>query len=146
MKAVLLVLALVPALFAPPLQAGGPGAGLAVTDGWVRALPPVARNSSAYLRIENSGEEADELIGARVAGVRVTEMHEMRRDADGNLSMHRRTAVTVPAGGVVSLAPGGLHLMLIDLQSPLKAGETREAVLRFRRSGEMRVVLEVRAP
>jgi copper(I)-binding protein len=32
--------------------------------------------------------------------------------------------ITVPAGGRVELKPGGLHLMLFELQRPLKEGDS----------------------
>lgn len=118
---------------------------ITVSDGWLRAMPPTARNSAGYLGIHNAGTRDDALVGARVEGARVTELHEMVRDGD-TMAMRRRTAVDVPAGGSVSFAPGGLHLMLIDLQRPLRAGETREASLFFRDAGEVRVELEVRSP
>lgn len=127
-----------------------PGAVLAapdvrVIDGWVRAMPPVAKNSAGYLVIENRGEHDDVLLGATVDGARLTELHEMV-STGATMTMRRRQDVAVRAGSSVVLAPGGLHLMLIDLQRPLVAGERREAVLRFRDAGEQRVILDVRSP
>lgn len=137
------------ALWAPPAVAAEPPAagvsGIVVSDGWIRQVPPVSRNSAGYLVVENKAAVDDLLLGASVEGARVTELHEMVRKGD-TLMMQRRTAIAVPAGGRVALAPGGLHLMLIDLQRPLQAGEKRAAVLRFRDAGEREVVLEVRAP
>lgn len=116
-----------------------------VVDGWVRAMPPVAKNSAGYLVIENHGEHDDVLLGASVDGARLTELHEMV-STGATMAMRRRQDVAVAAGSSVVLAPGGLHLMLIGLQRPLVAGEQREAVLRFRDAGEQRVILDVRAP
>lgn len=130
----LLLLAAMPAL-----------AGIVVSDGWVRAMPPGAKNSAGYLAIRNAGA-ADELLGARIDGVRVTELHEMVDAGAGTKSMQHRQAITVPANGTVMLAPGGLHLMLIDLQRPLQAGERLGGTLRFRKAGEVKVEMEVRMP
>ncbi len=140
---VCLVLCAPLAVAAEPPAAGV--SGIVVSDGWIRQVPPVSRNSAGYLVVENRGAADDMLLGASVEGVRVTELHEMVRKGD-TLMMQRRPAIAVPAGGQVALAPGGLHLMLIDLQRPLQAGEKRAAVLRFRDAGEREVVLEVRAP
>lgn len=125
---------------APPTAAG-----LTLRDGWVRAVPPVSRNSAGYIVLENRGAADDALVGARVQKVRVTELHEMVRDGE-TMTMRHRQEIPVPAGSTVALAPGGMHLMLIDLQQPLVVGERLEAVLQFRAAGERRVLLEVRAP
>lgn len=139
------------ALSAPIAIAGGdnnaaalPAAGIVVSGAWVRAVPPVSKNSAGYLVIDNRSERDDALIGARVANARVTELHEMVRDGD-SMTMRRHDEIAVPAGGKATLAPGGLHLMLIDLQRPLQVGEKLDGVLLFRHAGEMKVVLEVRA-
>lgn len=137
--------ALVGAVGAASALAGGGSSAqpaIAVTDAWVRAVPPVAKNSAGYLVIENTGGD-DVLIGASVNVARVTEMHEMVRSGDA-LTMRRKVSIPVAAGSRVVLAPGGLHLMLIGLQRPLQSGETLQGVLRFGKSGEVKVQLEVR--
>ena len=125
----------------PALAMAAPA--IEVVDGWARAMPPVAKNSAGYVVIRNTGDADDALLGAVVEGARVTELHEMVH-ADGAMAMRRRAEIAVPAGGEVRLKPGGLHLMLIDLQQPLKPGGQRRATLRFREAGEVEVTLEVR--
>ena len=61
-----------------------------------------------------------------------------------SMTMRRLPAIELPAQGTATLAPGGKHLMLIDLQRPLRAGEQREGILLFRDAGEVKVTLEVR--
>jgi copper(I)-binding protein len=131
-------------LVSAPVYAGGAAGAartISVSGAWIRAVPAVSRNSAGYLLIENAGP-ADELLGAAIAGARVTEIHEMVRSGESML-MRRRVSVPVPENGRVALAPGGLHLMLIGLQAPLKVGETRAAVLRFRDAGEVNVEMVV---
>lgn len=118
---------------------------ISVQDAWVRAVPPVSKNSAGYLVIENRGDQDDALVAVQVGKVRVTELHEMVRNGD-SMSMQRRKEIPLPAHGRAVLAPGGLHLMLIDLQQPLRLGEKLEGVLHFRHAGEVKVVLEVRSP
>lgn len=50
----------------------------------------------------------------------------------------------VPSGQVVKLAPGGLHLMLMDLTRPLEVGQTVTMELHFRRAGTVTVDAAVR--
>jgi len=51
----------------------------------------------------------------------------------------------IPAGETVSLEPGGYHIMLLDLASPLEEGSTVELTLTFENAGELVVTAEVRA-
>ena len=49
------------------------------------------------------------------------------------------------AGGSVTLAPGGLHLMLMDLKGPLKQGTRVPVTLVFEKAGKIDVELSVEA-
>ena len=51
--------------------------------------------------------------------------------------------LTIAAGQTVKLAPGGYHLMMSDLKSPLKAGEKVPVTLNFEKAGSVTVTLEV---
>lgn len=127
-------------MFATVARAESP---LVIRDAWIRAMPPTAKNSAAYLVIENPGTADDALVGASVDGAEVTELHEMAHEGHA-MTMRQRSEIVVPAGAVVELKPGGLHLMLIGLQRPLVMGETRKVLLQFRQAGEIRVELDVR--
>jgi hypothetical protein len=81
------------------------------------------------------------LLGATAAAARV-EVHEMRMEGDV-MRMREIGSLELPAGKTVTLAPGGLHLMLMDLKSPLKVGEKIPVKLRFERAGEVEVLLQV---
>jgi periplasmic copper chaperone A len=43
----------------------------------------------------------------------------------------------------VKLAPGGLHLMLLDLKGPLKQGDKLPITLEFERAGKVSLSLDV---
>lgn len=128
-------------MLASVAQAASP---LVVRDAWIRAMPPMARNSAAYLVIENRGAEDDALLGASVEGAEVTELHEMVHEGH-TMTMRQRNEIVLPAGAVVELKPGGMHLMLIGLQRPLAMGETRKVLLQFRQAGAVHVDLDVRS-
>jgi hypothetical protein len=49
----------------------------------------------------------------------------------GISSMKMVDRVPVPAGGSVAFAPGGYHLMFMDLTKALKVGDTLPATLLF---------------
>ena len=54
--------------------------------------------------------------------------------------------IAVPAGGAVELKQGGLHVMLLDLKRPLAVGDRFQLTLRFAKSGDKTVEVEVRRP
>ena len=114
-----------------------------VTDAWVAEVPPVSRVSAAYMKIENPTAVAWELVGGVSPAARVVELHEMKM-AQGLMKMAKIERVVIPAHGAVTLKPGGFHLMLIDLKSPLHAGEALTVTLHFKNGRSLEVSAIVR--
>lgn len=116
----LALLAAAPALAAP--------AGIEAQQAWSR--PAVAGATGVgYVTLVNNGK-ADALVGAESPAAAKVEMHASSM-AGGVMSMSREDRVPLPAGGKVSFAPGGRHLMLIGLKRALKTGDHVPATLRF---------------
>src|SRR5688572_25757444 len=85
-----------------------------------------------YVRIRNSGTEADRLVAVSCPCSRLTEIHSTRTG-----EMVALPALEVPVGGTVEIRPGsGLHLML-EAAGPIPAGSKVELTLRFERAGEI---------
>jgi copper(I)-binding protein len=82
--------------------------------------------SAGFGTITNNGTEADALVGASAPGVPMIEMHET---VDG--VMQQVESFPIPAGGSLTLAPGGNHLMFMGLTEPLAVGETIDITLSF---------------
>jgi copper(I)-binding protein len=119
-------------------------AAITVSGAWVRAAPDVAQATAAYLVIANAGPTADALLAVRSPGAMAVQIHETAMDASGMMGMHPVARVDVPAGGSVTLAPGGFHLMVMGLKSPLKVGDRLELDLSFDHAGSVIVQAEVR--
>lgn len=116
-----------------------------VVHPWARATPPAAKVGGGYAEIRNDGSEPDRLVSvtAEVAG-RV-EIHEMGVK-DGIMTMRPVEAgVPVPANGTAALAPGGYHLMMLELKRPLKAGESFAGTMTFEKAGTIAVTFDVQA-
>ncbi len=66
--------------------------------------------------------------------------------ADGGAIVMKQVAggVEIPAGTTVALEPGGYHVMLMELASPLRAGATFDLTLSFENAGDRTVTVEVR--
>jgi copper(I)-binding protein len=112
---------------------------------WSRATPHGAAVAGGYLVIENKGTSPDRLIGgsAEIAG-RV-EIHEM--SMQGGVMKMRPLArgLEIKGGGSAKLAPGGYHIMFVDLKRPLGQGERFKAVLQFEKAGAIEVEFAVEA-
>jgi len=119
-------------------------AGLTVAKAWARATPGGAKVGAGYLDIVNSTGADDVLLSAAapvVAGT--TEIHEMKHE-DGVMKMRALAeGLTIPAGQTVLLAPGGLHIMFLDLKAPLAAGQTFDLELTFKSAGKITVPVTV---
>ena len=107
---------------------------IAVTDVWARAVAPGQTSGAVYMTIANSGDAADRLISARVSLSSSGGLHASRT-ANGVVSMAAVDSLAIPANGRVELAPGGTHLMIMDLRVPMTAGERFFVDLKFEKSG-----------
>lgn len=109
---------------------------------WARPTLPGQMAGGGYLSISNLGTVADRLLGGSTAAAAAVEVHEMRMEGDV-MRMRELKALDLPPGKVVTLAPGGLHLMLTGLKAPLKDSDRVALKLRFERAGEIDVVFHV---
>lgn len=110
---------------------------------WTRATPPVARTAAAYLALTNEGGEADRLVGAASPIASRAEFHTTEMEGNVMRMRHLPDGVPVPAGETVELKPGGLHIMLIDLSSPVEEGKRVPLTLTFEKAGSIDVELAV---
>ncbi len=101
---------------------------LYIEDAWVRALPPVKKVTAAYLSIVNDGDTAAAVVGGRADIAGSVEIHRSS-EVDGLMRMEQLPGFAVAAGERVELAPGGIHLMLMDLSFMPQPGDTVELCL-----------------
>lgn len=113
-----------------------------VFDVWARTTVPGASVSAAYMHIKSA--KPMKLVKAESPVAGMTEIHQMSMK-DGVMSMSAVDAVDVPAGKLVDLKPGGLHVMLMQLKQPIKKGDEVPLKLTFEDAAKKTVVLEVKA-
>jgi len=135
---------LVFSLFAAPASAEEVKAGdLVITQAWSRATPGGAKIGSGYLTIENTGSVPDRLIGGSGDVAGKVEVHEMTMN-NGVMKMRSLDkGLTIEPGKTVKLAPGGYHLMLLDLKGPLKQGDKLPLTLEFEKAGNVKLSFDV---
>jgi hypothetical protein len=131
-------------LLAAPARAEEVKAGdLVITQAWARATPGGAKVGGAYLTIENKGTTADRLIGGSADVAGKVEVHEMAT-RNGVMTMRALdNGLTIEPGKTVKFAPGGYHLMMFDLKSPLKQGDKVPVTLDFEKAGKVKLSFEV---
>ncbi|WP_439594474.1 copper chaperone PCu(A)C [Falsiroseomonas sp.] len=128
-------------LVATHAQAQAP-APIQAEAGWSRAAG-AGRTGAGYLTLRNGGA-ADRLVAARAAIATRVELHTHVHEG-GVMRMRPVEAIEVPANGSVTLEPGGLHLMLLELKRPLNQGDSVPVTLVFERAGEVQVQLAVQS-
>jgi copper(I)-binding protein len=117
---------------------------LKIAHPWTRATPPAAKMGGVFLSVNNLGAEGDTLLKAESPVAEVTELHQMEM-LDGVMKMRKVESLAVPARGELKLAPGGLHIMLINLKQGLKEGEKIPLKLTFAKAGVVEVKVRVEA-
>ena len=130
-------------LLAAALAAAPAWAQVRIEDAWARATPPGAKIGAGYMTLRG-GSSGDRLLAASTPAAERVEMHITVRDGD-IARMREVKAVDVPAGKAVQFAPGGSHLMLVNLKAPLKEGQKVPVLLKFEKAGEVKAEVEVRA-
>ena len=135
---------LVTALFATPSRAEDVRAGdLLITQAWSRATPGGAKIAGGYLTIENKGTAPDRLIKGTADISGKVEVHEMAMN-NGVMTMRELDkGLAIEPGKTVKLAPGGYHLMLMDLKGALKQGDKVAVTLEFEKAGKVTVPFDV---
>jgi copper(I)-binding protein len=135
---------LISTLLAAPARAQEVKAGdLLITQAWSRATPGGAKVAGGFLTIENKGSAPDRLIGGSVDVAAKVEVHEMATN-NGVMTMRPlERGLTIEPGKTVKLTPGGYHLMMFDLKSPLKQGNKLPVTLEFEKAGKVEVSFDI---
>jgi periplasmic copper chaperone A len=100
-----------------------------VSAAWSR---PAAQGTTGagFMTLTNPGGPADALVAVQSPLATGVMIHQSTMSG-GVSSMKMVDRVPVPAGGSVAFAPGGYHLMFMDLTKALKVGDTLPATLLF---------------
>jgi copper(I)-binding protein len=131
---------------------------ITVLDPWVRAtIGPVATEeasdaqpmmmagltSAAYMTLENHSDQTERLISVTSDAAAVVEIHETSMENDV-MQMHPVDGVDIPANGSAELKPGGLHIMLMDVQRDLQPEDIVTLTLTFESGLELIIEAPVR--
>ena len=143
--------------------------GVEASGAWSRSSPMVADAGAVYMDLV--ADETTAVVSASVSDevATETELHETAAmedesmddesmddestedmEGDGHdsddmaMTMRPVDRIELPAGETVSLAPGGLHIMLLGLVEPLELGDEFDVTLTLETGDEIVVGVEVR--
>lgn len=134
---------LFPATALPALAHDYRVADLAIAHPWSR--PAIQGGTGAgFMVIRNAGSAPDRLLSAASPAARAVELHTHAQEG-GIMRMRPVPDIPIPPGAEARLAPGGLHVMLIGLNRPFRAGDRVPLTLTFERAGTVVVELAVEA-
>jgi hypothetical protein len=138
--------AVLAAIFALAVRAGEiTRAGtLEIDSPWARASVGTTRPSAAYVTIRNTGDRPERLIEVTTPVAGHAETHAMAHEG-GMMKMRPAGPLEIPPEGELRLAPGGLHIMLMELKEPLEEGASLALTLVFETAGEVTVEVPVAA-
>src|SRR3954451_16671206 len=116
---------------------------LTITHPWVRAVPG-SKVGAGYLTITNAGSTPDRLTGGTLTGAARLEVHSS--STEGGVSRMRPVegGLEIKPHQTVTLAPGGDHLMLLDLSGAFVDGELVQGTLQFENAGAVPVEFEAK--
>jgi hypothetical protein len=121
--------ALIFLLTATPAVAGATAL-LEVMEAWVAEAPPGAQVQAAYMRLRNDGSAPLNVTAVTSPAFESVELH--RTVHEGAIArMEKLSGLPLAPGESVTLAPGGLHLMLIAPRQRLSEGATVPLELRL---------------
>jgi periplasmic copper chaperone A len=116
---------------------------IAIGHPWARPTAEGTKAGAAYLALENTGGEADSLVGVSSPVARQTQIHQTTNDG-GVMKMHQvQGGVALAPGVAVIFKPGGYHIMLLGLKQKLGEGEHVPLTLTFAKAGSIDVEVYV---
>ncbi|MEV8239659.1 copper chaperone PCu(A)C [Microbacterium testaceum] len=100
------------------------------TDVWVKAAD--GGMSAGFGELTNTGDADLTVVSATSPATSSMQLHETVANEDGQMVMREvEGGFVIPAHGSLTLAPGGNHLMFMDVTSPLRAGDDTTITLTF---------------
>lgn len=115
---------------------------LELSEGWARPGSK-EQNSAAYVTIQNGTASNDTLLDISSDAANKTEVHESYEEESGVSGMRPAGSQPIAEGNKLSMEPGGLHIMLIDLKRQLAVGDSLDLSFEFSRAGGRTITVPV---
>lgn len=140
MKRIIALCALVGAIaFAGLANAGN----IMIENAWAMPAVDTSKPGAVMLTITNKGGEADSLVSVETSVAGMAQVHNSK-EKGGKMRMRRMQGMEVPGGKSVTLVHNGTHIMLMNLNGPLEAGQSIKVTLTFEKAGKMEIDVPVK--
>jgi copper(I)-binding protein len=108
-----------------------PGSALAeldIRDAWIKNLPSTIPVRAGYMTIHNTGAHALSIIAISSDAFASVEIHQTIKH-DGMMRMEAVPTLIIEPDSTVQLAPGGLHLMMMNPTEPTEPGDVLKIII-----------------
>ncbi len=116
---------------------------LRITEARARAMLPGQPSGGGYLTIENTGNAPDRLVAISSPAAGKVEVHTMEMKNDVMVMRPVEGGLEIAAGKTVTLEPGGLHIMFMQVAKPFQEGASVPVTLEFEKAGKVELELAV---
>jgi copper(I)-binding protein len=116
---------------------------LQISDAWIKNLPPSVPVRAGYMTIHNPQTHPSKIVAVSSNAFASVEIHRTV-EKDGMVSMERVPELTIAPNATVQLAPGGLHLMMMQPADPIKPGMRVAITIRLEDGSEQNLELVVK--
>ncbi|MCH9669643.1 MAG: copper chaperone PCu(A)C [Actinomycetia bacterium] len=101
--------------------------------------------AAVFGTLTNTGHHEARIVGGESPLAGRVEVHEVTPGAAGTKTMRPKAdGIALPADGTHDLVPGGDHIMLMDLNGPLKPGADVDLTVMFEDGSTLPVTAQVR--
>lgn len=120
-------------------------------NGSVAVRDPYARpalqgdNGAAFFVIDNASDAPATVVSASSDVAATVEVHLSSMDG-GVMKMEKQDRVEIPANSQLEFKPGSYHVMFINLNRDLKAGDTFKLTLGFESGETLPLIVTVKEP
>ncbi len=112
--------------------------------GWIRIPPPGGMGMAAgFGQFHNGCAQPSKVTAAKSSAFADVSIHETTQ-TNGVSRMRAVPELALPAGKSVPLAPGGLHLMLMEARAPLQEGAQVPVTFTLQHGREIKTTLQAR--
>lgn len=120
----------------------GQAASVTVADQWIKAAP--GGMTALFGTLKNAAARDVTVVSASSPAAGMVELHEVVSEGGANTMRPKQGGFLIPADGTHVLAPGGDHLMLMDIKQPLQAGSDVGVTLTFEDGSTLPFTAQIR--
>ena len=116
---------------------------LDISDAWIKNLPPSVPVRAGYMTLHNAQSKTQRIVAVHSENFASVEIHQTLMQ-DGMMRMEQVPGLQIEPGETVHLAPGGLHLMMMQPAQPTRPGEVHRIEIEFEDGSRQSLQMTVR--